>query len=202
MIRFLAASMAVVAASTWLLTSRWERPGRKAEHRVRLRPPRLVFVGFNASLFAQLLYPLLVVIAPGWTYEGWTNWSTGVDAPLQTAGLVAWIVGITVYLWASRVMGGYLAIEGLASGHELVTRGPYRYVRHPVYASFMTIAAGTTLVFRSYLLLGLFLTLVATGLWWANAEERLLSSNDGLGDAYRAYAAGTGPLLPKLKRGR
>jgi protein-S-isoprenylcysteine O-methyltransferase Ste14 len=202
MIRLLAASMGVVVASAWLLASRWERPGRGAEHRVTLRVPRPIGLGFDGSLFAHLLYPLLVAIAPGWTYEGWANWSSSVDVPLQTAGLVVWMLGVTVLLWASRVMGGYLAIEGLVPEHELVTRGPYRYVRHPVYSSFMAIAAGTALVFRSYLLVGLFLMLVATGLWWANAEEELLGSHDGFGDAYRAYAAGTGRLLPRLKRGR
>ena len=113
-----------------------------------------------------------------------------------------WLLGIAVLLWASRVMGGYLAIEGLTPAHELVTRGPYRYVRHPVYASFMAIGAGTALVFRSYLLLGPFVLLVTTGLWWVRAEERLLASHDGFGDAYRAYAARTGRLLPRLRRGQ
>jgi hypothetical protein len=31
---------------------------------------------------AQVLpfvYPVLVVVAPGWAYEGWLNWSTGID---------------------------------------------------------------------------------------------------------------------------
>ena len=202
MIQRLAGSMAVVVASAWILASRWEQPGRGAEHRVRLRAPRLVGLGFNASLFAQLLYPLLVVIAPGRTYRGLANWSSSAAAPAQAAGLVIWLLGITVLLWASRVMGGYLAIEGLAPGHELVTRGPYRYVRHPVYASSMAIAAGTALVFRSYLLLGSFVVLVATGLWWAGAEERLLASHEGFGDAYRSYAARTGRLLPALRRWR
>ena len=84
MVQVLAASMAVVAASAWLLASRWERPGRGAEHRVRLRAPRLIGRGFEASLFVQLLYPLLVVFAPGWAYQGWANWSSSFDALLQT----------------------------------------------------------------------------------------------------------------------
>ena len=202
MIRLLAASMGIVVAAVWLLISRWERPGRGAKHRVRLRAPRLVGLGFDGSLLAQLLYPLLVAIAPGWAYKGRANWSSSFDVPVQSAGLVVWVLGITVLLWAARVMGRHLAVEGLASEHELVTSGPYRYVRHPVYASFIAIAAGTALVFRSYLLLGLFLMLAATSFWWANAEEKLLASHDGFGDAYRAYAAGTGRLLPRFKRAR
>jgi protein-S-isoprenylcysteine O-methyltransferase Ste14 len=40
--------------------------------------------------------------------------------------------------------------------------------------------------------------LMVTGRWWANAEERLLSSNEGFGDVYRTYAARTGRFLPRL----
>jgi protein-S-isoprenylcysteine O-methyltransferase Ste14 len=201
-IRLLAGSMALVASSAWLLISRWERPGTRAEHRVRLRAPPLIKHGFDVALFAQLVYPILVLIAPDWTYEGPANWSWSIDVPAQTAGLILWMLGMTVLLWASRVMRRYLAIDGLATGHELVTHGPYRYVRHPVYGSFMAIALGTGLVFRSYLLLGLSVVLILTGLWWARAEERLLASTEGFGDAYRAYAARTGRFLPSLRRAR
>jgi protein-S-isoprenylcysteine O-methyltransferase Ste14 len=108
------------------------------------------------------------------------------------------MVGIAVLLWASRVMGRHLAIDGLGEDHELVTHGPYRYVRHPDYASFVAIAVGTALVFRSYAVLGMSLLLLVTGLWWANAEELLLGSTEGFGDAYRTYAASTGRFVPRL----
>lgn len=167
-----------------------------------MRAPRLIRHGFDVALLAQLVYPILVVIAPDWAYEGPANWSSSIDASAQTAGLILWMLGMTVLLWSSRVMGRYLAIDGLAIGHELVTHGPYRYVRHPVYGSFMAIALGAALAFRSYLLLGLSVVMILTGLWWASAEEKLLASIDGFGDAYRAYAARTGRFLPRLRRAR
>ncbi|MBA2632497.1 MAG: isoprenylcysteine carboxylmethyltransferase family protein [Chloroflexi bacterium] len=107
---------------------------------------------------------------------------------------------MAVLLWGSRVMGRHLAIDGLAEDHELVTHGPYRYLRHPVYASFAAIASGTALVFRSYVMLGLSVMLVVTERWWASAEERLLASTEGFGDSYRTYAARTGRFFPRLRR--
>jgi protein-S-isoprenylcysteine O-methyltransferase Ste14 len=201
MIRLLAVLMAGVGGAAWLLISRWERPGKGAEHRYRLRPPRLIRLGLDNDFVTAvaLVYPVLVVIAPGWAYEGWTNWSSGIDPVFQAIGLVLWMLGMGILLWASRVMGRHLAVNGVAVNHELVTRGPYRYVRHPVYASFIAIALGTTLVFRSYVLLALSVVATVTSLWWADAEEKLLASPDGFGDAYRAYAANTGRFLPKLK---
>jgi len=200
MVRFLAASMAAVHVSAWVLVSRWETPGKGAQHRVKLRPPRLIRLGFDVGLFASLVYPVLVVIAPRWTYEGWGTWSSSIDAALQAGGLVLWMLGVAVMLWASWVMGRHLAIDGLAEDHELVTHGPYRYLRHPVYVSFAAIAIGIALVFRSYVVLGLSVTLMVTGRWWADAEERLLASNEGFGDVYRTYAARTGRFFPRLRR--
>jgi protein-S-isoprenylcysteine O-methyltransferase Ste14 len=200
MVRLLAALMAAVHASVWVLVSRWERPGKGAQHRVKLRPPRLIRLGFDVGLYTSLVYPVLVVIAPRWTYEGWGNWSSSIDVVLLAGGLVLWMLGVAVLLWASWVMGRHLAIDGLAEDHELVTHGPYRYLRHPVYVSFAAIAIGIALVFRSYVLLGLSVMLMVTGQWWAKAEERLLASTEGFGDAYRAYAARTGRFFPRLRR--
>lgn len=200
MVRLLAALMAAVNASVWVLVSRWERPGKGAQHRVKLHAPRLIRLGFDVGVYTSLTYPVLVVIAPRWTYDGWGNWSSSMDAALQAAGLALWMLGVAVLLWASWVMGRHLAINGLAEDHELVTDGPYRYFRHPVYVSFAVIAIGTALVFRSYVLLGLSVMLMVTGRWWANAEERLLASTEGFGDVYRTYAARTGRFFPRLRR--
>jgi len=196
-VRVLAALMAAASASVWVVVSHWERPGQGAKHRVKLRAPLIVRLGFDVGLYTSLVYPVLVAVEPGWTYEGWANWSSSEDRPVQAMGLVVWMVGIAVLLWASRVMGRHLAIDGLGEDHELVTDGPYRYVRHPVYASFVAIAVGTALVFRSYAVLGMSVLLLVTGRWWANAEERLLGSTEGFGDAYWTYAARTGRFVPR-----
>jgi protein-S-isoprenylcysteine O-methyltransferase Ste14 len=169
-------------------------------HRVKLRAPRLIELGFDVGLYSSIVYPALVVVTPRWTFEGWANWSSRRDAALRASGLVCWMLGMTVLLWSSRVMGRHLAIDGLAEDHELVSRGPYRYLRHPVYASLGAIAIGTALVFRSYLVLGLSAMLIVTAQWWASAEERLLASTEGFGDVYRAYAARTGRFFPRLRR--
>lgn len=90
-------------------------------------------------------------------------------------------------------------VSEAAADHRLVTDGPYRHVRHPIYTAMMAAAVGTALVFQSYLL-GVAGLSIVTHLWWARAEERLLSSPEGLGDAYRTYAQRTGRLLPKVRR--
>jgi protein-S-isoprenylcysteine O-methyltransferase Ste14 len=66
----------------------------------------------------------------------------------------------------------------------------------------IAVAVGTTLVFRSYLLLGVAALSIVTHLWWAATEEKLLSSPEGLGEAYRSYASDTGRFLPRVRRAR
>jgi protein-S-isoprenylcysteine O-methyltransferase Ste14 len=197
--QLLAALMIVAHGAIWWLVSRWERPGRAARLRARLQPPALIGRGGDLAQVVPLLYPAVVVVAPGWGYEGWFNWSSGMDLLLQGIGLGLWAAGIIVVVWAARVLGRYMSVDGLTVDHQLVTSGPYRYVRHPVYASFTAIAAGTSLVFRSYLLVGVAVGWVAASMWWVAAEEKLLASPQGFGDDYRAYAKRTGRFLPRLR---
>lgn len=199
-VQLLAAVMAATNAGVWVLWSRWERPGRGVELRARLQPPPVVGRGGDLAQVAPLVYPVLVVVAPGWAYEGWLNWSAEVDLVMQAVGLGLWGLGMAVVVWAARVIGHYSAVEGLAVDHQLVAEGPYRHVRHPIYTAMMAVAVGTALVFHSYLLLGVAGLSILAHLWWAGAEERLLSSPEGLGDTYRTYAKRTGRLLPKVRR--
>jgi protein-S-isoprenylcysteine O-methyltransferase Ste14 len=194
--------MAAVHGVVWVLASRWERPGRRAQLRVRISPPPPLRWGGDVAQITPLMYPVLVVVAPGWGYDGWLNWSSRVDLPVQAAGVGIWAVGTSVVVWAAWTLGPHLAVNGLTGDHELIVHGPYRHVRHPVYGASIAIAVGTALVFRSYLLVAVTVTWVTATRWWAAAEEELLASPEGFGDAYRRYADRTGRFLPRLRRAR
>lgn len=194
--------MAATNAAAWVLWSRWERPGSGVELRAQLQASPLIGRGSDLVQVAPLVYPVLVVAIPGWAYEGSLNWSTGSDLVLQAAGLGLWATGIAVGLWAGTAIGRYGAISGVTVDHQLVSNGPYQYIRHPVYTATIAIALGTAGVFRSYLLLGLAVLSIGTHSWWAAAEEKLLSSPDGLGDVYRTYASRTGRFLPRITQDR
>ena len=199
-VQLLAVLMGAAQGLVWILVSRWERPGRTARLRASLRLPPLAVRGGYVALVVPLLYPAVVVIAPGWGYEGWLNWSSPIDAVLQGAGVGLWAAGMAVLVWAARVLRRYMDVNGVTEDHELVAWGPYGYVRHPVYGSFTAITAGLGLVFRSYLLAAVAAVVLAAGMWWAAEEETLLASPEGLGDAYRTYSERTGRFLPTLRR--
>jgi protein-S-isoprenylcysteine O-methyltransferase Ste14 len=97
-------------------------------------------------------------------------------------------------------MGVRLWALGCIDGHKkrvLVTWGPYRYVRHPLYCGSLLFALGTCLVAGS---LAAALWLCSVFLWFylpvLRAEEKFLAARFAAEwDLYRRH---TGMLLPKL----
>jgi protein-S-isoprenylcysteine O-methyltransferase Ste14 len=79
----------------------------------------------------------------------------------------------------------------------LVTTGPYRLVRHPIYLGYAVLSTGLALAFgsRPALLIVLF-GIVPTFVWRARVEEALLGRT--LGERYAAYRQRTRMIIPYL----
>jgi protein-S-isoprenylcysteine O-methyltransferase Ste14 len=70
--------------------------------------------------------------------------ATGVAA----AGSVLCIIGLAFAIWARVTLGRHWGMPmTLRDAPELVTSGPYAYVRHPIYTGLATMMIGTTLVY-------------------------------------------------------
>lgn len=83
--------------------------------------------------------------------------------------------------------------------HELVTRGIYRHVRHPMYASLLLWSLAQPLLLHNYIagLVGP----VAFAAFYAlrvGPEERMML--DTFGDRYRDYMRRTGGVIPRASR--
>lgn len=94
------------------------------------------------------------------------------------------------YLWLGRHVGIFPEVRGL------VTSGPYRYLRHPIYTAYLLGAAASLLSSLSIEALVIFLTYYALVVWRASLEERALE--EVFGDEYRRYCARTLGLWPRL----
>jgi protein-S-isoprenylcysteine O-methyltransferase Ste14 len=118
---------------------------------------------------------------------------------LALTGLVLTILGLAFAAWARDVLGrnwsGRVVIQ---VDHQLITAGPYAFVRHPLYTGLLTALTGTTLVSGDFgSLLGLFLA-ISIFRHKARREEQLLEAEFGAG--YATYRASTGSLLPRIAR--
>jgi protein-S-isoprenylcysteine O-methyltransferase Ste14 len=79
----------------------------------------------------------------------------------------------------------------------LITTGPYRLVRHPIYLGLALLALGEALAFGSWPALFVVLSgIVPTFAWRARAEEKLLSRT--FGEGYEVYRQRTKMIIPHL----
>jgi protein-S-isoprenylcysteine O-methyltransferase Ste14 len=118
---------------------------------------------------------------------------------IALTGFILTILGLAFAAWARDILGrnwsGRVIIQ---VDHQLITAGPYAYLRHPLYTGLLTALTGTTLVSGHYgALLGLSLAINIFRLK-AHREEQLLEAEFGAG--YAVYRAHTGSILPRIAR--
>jgi protein-S-isoprenylcysteine O-methyltransferase Ste14 len=114
----------------------------------------------------------------------------------RAVGITAYVVGILLRYWAAWALGPWFSRVLRAGGEQaLIDRGPYRWLRHPLYVGLFLLAAGMNLMMTT--VLGSVLGLVATA-WALNRrmaqEERLLESV--LGTRYRVWKEARYRLVP------
>ena len=118
------------------------------------------------------------------------------DRP-ELLGLTLLIVGAITTLWArialARNWSGAVALQ---EDHELIVRGPYRFVRHPIYSGFLLMVLGTVLAQGRAQAFAALIILFVTHLWKLRAEETLLAQH--FPQSYPAYKARTKALIPFL----
>lgn len=115
----------------------------------------------------------------------------------DSAGVAICALGLLVAIWSRKVLGAEWSRDvELKKGHQLVDRGPYRLMRHPIYTGHLLMGLGTAIA--SGLLIA-FVGLVSfmVGFWIKlNQEERLLLR--GFPDEYPAYKARVKALIPYM----
>jgi protein-S-isoprenylcysteine O-methyltransferase Ste14 len=112
----------------------------------------------------------------------------------RAAGTGLVIAGIAFAIWARLYLGRNWGMPMTQKDEpELVTSGPYRFVRHPIYSGILLAGAGTALVTTLWVLVGV-VGLAGLFLYSANVEEKNMSSS--FPDAYGSYRARTKMLIP------
>ena len=117
---------------------------------------------------------------------------------LALVGAVLAIAGGALVLRSRAELGAAWSLAPQADARTgLVTTGPYRLVRHPIYLGLTLLAAGQALAFGSWPALAVVLVgIVPTFAWRARAEEHLLSRT--FGERYDAYRTQTRMIIPYL----
>lgn len=105
------------------------------------------------------------------------RWPESLDRPLDWAGAAFAIVGANAVYLSARALGkGLTPFPRPRREGELVTHGPYRYARHPIYGGGILFFLGWALFSSPAALVGL---AALAALWERKAafEERLLTEH-------------------------
>jgi len=112
-------------------------------------------------------------------------------------GLALFVVGCVLRMAPVFVLGRrFSGLVAIQEGHELVTGGLYRVIRHPSYLGLLVLLFGWALVFRSAIGVLVSLLLLPPLVARMNSEEALLESE--FGGRYADYRRRTWRLVPFL----
>jgi len=154
---------------------------------------RLVFLAIRLTALFLVIGMLTYMI-----YPPWLDWSkVGIPEWIRWLGVGIGLVGVGLCYWVFSSIGqGISTTVATRKQARLITNGPYRWVRHPLYvvglATFGSIGIIAANWFITSCVVVAFILLVIR----TQSEEEHLIAN--YGDEYRDYMKRTGRFLPKI----
>jgi protein-S-isoprenylcysteine O-methyltransferase len=116
---------------------------------------------------------------------------------LGVAAGVVMLGGLAFTLWARVILAGnWAASLAFKEGHELIVRGPYRFVRHPIYSGMLLMVVATAIYTGSIAWLIVLAGSFGFALMESRLEEALLARH--FPAEYPAYRARVKGLIPFL----
>ena len=168
----------------------------------RLWLTRTVRADFHGALYASASGVCLLILASLWQPVGLTLWVPG--GPVRWAMMAVFLAAGAGAWWGSRSLGDFDALgvkpalqvfgkKKSPAPNPFTVRGPYRWVRHPLYLFSLIIIWSCPIFTTDRLLHNVLWTIwIVIG---ATLEERDLVGC--FGDAYRSYQKKVPMLLPK-----
>jgi len=125
---------------------------------------------------------------PSWltvSLPEWLRW-LGVGLGIVSIPLMVWVHDTLREFWSTTMQ--------IQDRHELITEGPYHWVRHPMYTTILVLFVGLSLISAVWLFL---ILAIAMGPFFnrvASREETMMI--ELFGDEYRNYMQRTGRFFP------
>jgi len=126
----------------------------------------------------------------------WKGLIAGLDLTLATYGAALSVLSLVLYEWARKTVTGLRFSVALAGDvpEAVCESGPYRYIRHPFYLSYLIASLGMLIATTHLVAVAAFLFNMILFIYMARDDERTLEAS-ALGEQYRAYEQRVGFLL-------
>ena len=172
----------------------WRKAGYLGQNISRRREDRLRIALISSFGLAGAVVGLLYVFSPQrirWATLPTPTWSRWI-------GVALGVVATPLFIWTHHALGkNWSADLVIKEEHTLITSGPFRWVRHPMYTSLFGSSLAFFLLSANWVIglsgLGTSILLASR----VHKEEALMIEE--FGDQYRAYMQRTGRYLPPMK---
>ncbi len=115
--------------------------------------------------------------------------------PLRYSGLVVYLVFSWFQIWAFRTLGeNYSQDIMIKKDQQLITRGPFKIIRHPQYLSQILLDLGASAATLSYLVFALTIIEIPFIIMRAIVEEKMMEKH--FGNSFSEYKKKSGFIIP------
>lgn len=152
-------------------------------------------------LLAMMIYEVLTFIAYVFFYE-WIPWDIAhiaIHSWLRWIGLPLGIGSLIYFVIIHEALGKNFSPKlRIKKEQTLITTGPYKRIRHPMYVAFLLLHIAVFLIVSNWIIgitwMVFLLTIIIVRV---KPEEDMMLER--FGDEYKEYMSHTGRFLPKLK---
>ncbi len=172
----------------------YQLSARRAEKKSRPGEGWAIWILVRFFGFLALVAVLMSILHPSWI-----TWSR-LEFPIWLRFWAGGVGAITVPLlyWVFHTLGQNLSSDiGSRKGQRIVTEGPYRWVRHPLYSVGTVFWIALSLVLSNWAILLMSVLIFVVIVRRTRIEEEKLV--EAFGERYRVYRTLTGQFVPRLK---
>ncbi|MFZ0888588.1 MAG: isoprenylcysteine carboxylmethyltransferase family protein [Candidatus Binataceae bacterium] len=130
---------------------------------------------------------------------GWCTFH--VAGPIRWAGIAISVAGAAGEVWAAISLGtNYSPLLRVGKSQVLVTTGPYRWIRHPLYSFGLPLMLGWGIAARNWLIIASGTVVVAVVMTIRAPREEAMM-REAFGQSYSDYMSRTGRFIPRVRAG-
>ena len=183
----LLASLTISAVRRWQARRSGGVISRSQESRALIASRVFVALPLFGGAFAYLLNP------------EWMAWAQlSVPSWVRWTGVALGVLVVPSLYWVLTTLGSNVSETVLTKAqHQLVTTGPYRRVRHPLYTTAVALFLSIALMAANWFML-LWALVAVAGLHLVVIPREEANLVAAFGESYRRYRRQTGALLPRL----